>query len=107
MDFPPARQGRGRLAAIAAGSQSLSEISELAHVALDVQLGRCSRLAIAGASTMAIKELAGHQNISTTQRYMHLSPSAKSAAIDLLNGSGASSITTGPSSGITVVSSGK
>lgn len=44
----------------------------------------CSRLAIAGASTKAIQELAGHQNISTTQRYMHLSPAAKSAAIELL-----------------------
>ncbi|HEY5677527.1 MAG TPA: site-specific integrase, partial [Myxococcales bacterium] len=45
----------------------------------------CSRLAMAGASTMAIKELAGHQQISTTQRYMHLSPAAKSAAIQLLD----------------------
>jgi site-specific recombinase XerD len=45
----------------------------------------CSRLAMAGASTLAIKELAGHQNIATTMRYMHLSPAAKSAAIDLLN----------------------
>ncbi len=45
----------------------------------------CSRLAMAGASTMAIKELAGHQQISTTQRYMHLSPAAKSAAIRLLD----------------------
>ena len=45
----------------------------------------CSRLAMAGASTMAIKELAGHQQISTTQRYMHLSPAAKSVAIELLD----------------------
>jgi integrase len=45
----------------------------------------CSRLAMAGASTMAIKELAGHQQICTTQRYMHLSPAAKSAAIGLLD----------------------
>lgn len=45
----------------------------------------CSRLAMAGASTKAIQELAGHQNLSTTQRYMHLSPAAKSAAIELLN----------------------
>jgi hypothetical protein len=37
------------------------------------------------ASTMAIKELAGHQQICTTQRYMHLSPAAKSAAIRLLD----------------------
>jgi site-specific recombinase XerD len=45
----------------------------------------CSRLAMAGASTLAIKELAGHQQISTTQRYMHLSPAVKSAAIRLLD----------------------
>ena len=45
----------------------------------------CSRLAMAGASTMAIKELAGHQQISTTQKYMHLAPAAKSVAIALLD----------------------
>ncbi len=45
----------------------------------------CSRLAMAGAPTLAIKELAGHQSLTTTMRYMHLSPAAKSAAIDLLN----------------------
>jgi integrase len=45
----------------------------------------CSRLAMAGAPTLAIKELAGHTSVSTTMRYMHLSPSAKSAAIELLN----------------------
>jgi integrase len=45
----------------------------------------CSRLAMAGASTMAIKELAGHQQICTTQRYMHLSPAAKASAIRLLD----------------------
>ncbi len=45
----------------------------------------CSRLAMAGASTKAIQELAGHEQISTTQRYMHLSPAAKSEAISLLD----------------------
>lgn len=45
----------------------------------------CSHLAMRGASTRAIQELAGHQNISTTQRYMHLSPAARGAAIRLLN----------------------
>lgn len=45
----------------------------------------CSRLAMAGASTKAIQELAGHEQISTTQRYMHLSPAAKNEAISLLD----------------------
>ena len=32
----------------------------------------------------AIQELAGHRDLSTTQRYMHLSPAALDAAIRLL-----------------------
>jgi len=37
-----------------------------------------------GAATRAIQELAGHQDIGTTQRYMHLSPAATRSATDLL-----------------------
>jgi site-specific recombinase XerD len=33
---------------------------------------------------MAIKELAGHADLATTVRYMHLSPAAKESAIKLL-----------------------
>lgn len=44
----------------------------------------CSHLAMRGAPTMAIKELAGHASLGTTQRYMHLSPAAKDTAIRLL-----------------------
>ena len=33
----------------------------------------------------AIQELAGHQEIGTTQRYMHLSPAAVAGAIRLLD----------------------
>ena len=39
-----------------------------------------------GAPARAIQELAGHQDLSTTQRYMHLSPAALDAAIHLLDG---------------------
>lgn len=46
----------------------------------------CSRLAMAGAPALAIKELAGHQSLATTQRYMHLSPKAKENAVKLLEG---------------------
>lgn len=46
----------------------------------------CSRLAIRGAPAKAIQELAGHVSLSTTQRYMHLSPAAREGAIRLLEG---------------------
>ena len=45
----------------------------------------CSHLAMRGASPKAIQELAGHENMTTTMRYMHLSPGARRSAIDLLN----------------------
>lgn len=44
----------------------------------------CSHLAMHGAPSRAIQELAGHRDLATTQRYMHLSPAALEAAIRLL-----------------------
>ena len=44
----------------------------------------CSHLAMRGAPARAIQELAGHQDLTTTQRYMHLSPAAIEGAIRLL-----------------------
>ena len=41
----------------------------------------CSHLAMKGAPARAIEELAGHADLSTTQRYMHLSPAATEDAI--------------------------
>jgi hypothetical protein len=46
----------------------------------------CSHLAMRGAPAKAIQELLGHQDLSMTQRYMHLSPAALDAAIELLDG---------------------
>src|SRR5215470_14169553 len=45
----------------------------------------CSHLAMRGAPARAIQELAGHKNLATTQRYMHLSPAAIEGAIRLLD----------------------
>lgn len=45
----------------------------------------CSHLTMRGAPARAIQELAGHQDLTTTQRYMHLSPAALDAAIRLLD----------------------
>jgi len=41
-----------------------------------------------GAPARAIQELAGHQDLITTQRYMHLSPAAIDGAIRLLDHAG-------------------
>jgi integrase len=45
----------------------------------------CSHLAMKGAPARAIQDLAGHADLSTTQRYMHLSPAATEDAIRLLD----------------------
>ena len=58
--------------------RALGEIHILRHTF-------CSRLAMRGATTKSIQELAGHQHLSTTQRYMHLSPAARESAIKLLD----------------------
>ena len=45
----------------------------------------CSHLAMRGAPARAIQELAGYQDMSTTQRYMHLSPAALGTAVQVLD----------------------
>jgi len=40
-----------------------------------------------GAPARAIQELAGHRELGTTQRYMHLTPAALERAIQLLDNS--------------------
>ena len=44
----------------------------------------CSHLAMLGAPALSIRELAGHRDLTTTQRYMHLTPAALEGAISLL-----------------------
>ena len=43
----------------------------------------CSHLAMKGAPARAIQELAGHRDLITTQRCLHLSPAAVEGAIRL------------------------
>jgi integrase len=50
----------------------------------------CSHLAMRGAPGRAIQDLAGHQDLITTQRYMHLTPAVLDAAIRLLESPGVS-----------------
>ena len=44
----------------------------------------CSHLAMLGVPVTIIKELAGHADLKTTERYMHLAPEAKRAGIAAL-----------------------
>jgi integrase len=55
----------------------------------------CSHLAMRGAPSRAVQELAGHSELAMTQRYMHLSPAALDAAIALLDRRGNSGATAG------------
>ena len=45
----------------------------------------CSHLAMRGVPAKAIQELAGHRGLTTTMRYMHMSPSALQGAISQLD----------------------
>lgn len=45
----------------------------------------CSHLAMRGAPAIAIQKLAGHKNLQTTLRYMHLAPGETQRAIGLLD----------------------
>jgi integrase len=55
----------------------------------------CSHLAMRGAAAKAIQELAGHADLRTTQRYMHLSPAALEGAIRLLESARGDIVETG------------
>jgi site-specific recombinase XerD len=69
----------------------VSRPARRANVKLGVHILRhtfCSHLAMRGAPARAIQELAGHQDLATTQRYMHLSQAALDAAIRLLDAPG-------------------
>ena len=45
----------------------------------------CSHLAMRGVPAKVIQELAGHADLTTTMRYMHLAKGSKEAAIAVLD----------------------
>jgi integrase len=45
----------------------------------------CSHLAMLGVPTANIQEMAGHESITTTEGYMHLSPASRESAMQRLN----------------------
>ena len=74
---------RDRVIKAVRGAQRLAGIQQGVHV---LRHTFCSHLAMKGAPAGAIQELAGHADLGTTQRYMHLSPAATEDAIRLLDG---------------------
>lgn len=70
-----------RHARIPARLDSTSELTAL-HI---LRHTFCSHLAMRGAPPIAIQKLAGHRDLHTTQRYMHLSPTEAKNAISLLD----------------------
>ena len=79
-DGPPIT--RDRVIKAIRGAQRVAGIDQGVHI---LRHTFCSHLAMKGAPARAIQELAGHADLSTTQRYMHLSPAATEDAIRLLD----------------------
>jgi site-specific recombinase XerD len=74
---------RDRVIKAVRGAQRVAGIDQGVHI---LRHTFCSHLAMKGAPARAIQELAGHADLTTTQRYMHLSPTATEDAIRLLDG---------------------
>jgi Phage integrase family/AAA domain len=73
---------RDRVIKAVRGAQRAAGIDQGVHI---LRHTFCSHLAMKGAPARAIQEVAGHADLSTTQRYMHLSPAATEDAIRLLD----------------------
>jgi site-specific recombinase XerD len=74
---------RDRVIKAVRAAQRVADLGQGVHI---LRHTFCSHLAMKGAPARPIQELAGHADLSTTQRYMHLSPAATEDAIRLLDG---------------------
>ena len=74
---------RDRVIKAVRGAQRVAGIEQGVHI---LRHTFCSHLAMRNVPARSIQELAGHRDLSTTQRYMHLSPAATEDAIRLLDG---------------------
>ena len=74
---------RDRVIKAVRGAQRVAGVEQGVHI---LRHTFCSHLAMKGAPARAIQALPGHADLSTTQRYMHLSPAATEDAIRLLDG---------------------
>jgi len=73
---------RDRVIKAIRAAQRAARVAEGVHI---LRHTFCSHLAMKGVSARAIQELAGHADLGTTQRYMHLSPAATEEAIRMLD----------------------
>jgi len=83
--FPSPRTGK-RLDNIATSWENLCKAAALADFNFhDLRHHFASRLVMAGADLVTVKELLGHASIDMTMKYSHLAPQHKAAVVALLN----------------------
>jgi site-specific recombinase XerD len=82
--FPSPKTG-GRLVTIKTAWRDLTSLAELREFRFhDLRHTFASNLAMKGADLYSIKELLGHADVTTTQRYAHLAPEHRSKVVELL-----------------------
>ena len=74
---------RDRVIKAVRGAQRIAGIGQGVHI---LRHTFCSHLAMKGAPARAIQELAGHADLSTTQRYMHLMHGCSACEVEFLDG---------------------
>jgi len=82
----PSPVTRRRMTTIKTGWAELLRLSKIEDLRFhDLRHTFASNLAMRGADLYSIKELLGHANIETTQKYAHLAPEHKSRIVELLS----------------------